>query len=388
MSDPNESGMTVTAPNPMEALLADAFGFPNLRSGDTVDGRIVSISPNEILVDIGYKSDGVVDPHELDRLDADFLASLHAGDSVAAFIVRPEDHDGNVVVSLLRAQQEQDWREAEELQQNEEIFTGVVTGFNRGGAIVRVGRVRGFVPASQLSDRWHGIPGDSSDPEQRWARLIGQEMQLKVMEIDRRRNRLILSERAAVREWRKSQKDRLLSELKQGAVVSGVVSGLAAFGAFVDIGGADGLIHLSELSWQRVGHPGEVVQIGQQVKVCILSVDEERKRIALSLRQLQPEPWSTVAVSYQVGQVTKATITKLTDFGAFARLEDGIEGLIHLTELAEHRVSHPREVVSEGQEVMVRIMRVEPERRRLGLSLRQANEAEYLEVDWAEESSD
>jgi small subunit ribosomal protein S1 len=372
--------------NPMEAWLADSFQFRQLHSGDIVDGHIVNISPFEILVDIGYKADAIVDNRELERLDKDFTVTLVPGEPVVAYVLQPEDKDGNVVISLLRAQQEQDWRQAEELLKSQDIFEGVVTGYNRGGVIVRVGRVRGFVPASQLSDRWHVQQDDGSDPEQRWARLTGQKMQLKVVELDRRRNRLILSERAAMRDWRKTQKDRLLSELRPGDVLKGMVTSIASFGAFVDLGGADGLIHLSELAWHRVEHPSEVLRVGQEVQVYVLNIDEERKRIGLSLRRLQAEPWSQVNDTYVVGQVVNATITKLTNFGAFAKIDDNIEGLIHISELADHRVNHPKEIVQEGDELQVRVIRIDSERRRVGLSLRQASDEAYAEVDWREDA--
>lgn len=372
--------------NPMEALLADSVVFRQLHSGDIVDGTIVNVSPREILVDIGYKADALVDNRELERLDKDYLASLSAGEPVVAYVLQPEDKDGNVIISLLRAQQEQDWRQADELLKSQEVFEGVVTGYNRGGVIVRVGRVRGFVPASQLSDRWHAQQDDGGDPEQRWTRLTGQNMQLKVVELDRRRNRLILSERAAMREWRKTRKDRLLSELHPGDVLKGMVTSIAPFGAFVDLGGADGLIHLSELAWHRVEHPSEVVQVGQEVEVYVLNIDEERKRIGLSLRRLTPEPWTTVSEVYTVGQVVDAVITKLTNFGAFAKINDSIEGLIHISELADHRVAHPKEIVHEGEPVQVRIIRIDPQRRRIGLSMRQNSEDGYVEFDWRAEA--
>ena len=373
-------------PNPMEALAGDAFEFPQVRAGDVVDGTIVSVSPAEILVDIGCKSDAVVDGRELERLEKDFLATLTVGNPVVAYVVHPEDRDGNVVISLTRAQQEQDWRQADELLQSQDVFEGVVTGYNRGGVIVRVGRVRGFVPASQLSARWQAMQSGEPDAEDRWAGLVGQEMQLKVVELDRRRNRLILSERAAMREWRKGQKDRLMAELAKGDTVKGIVTSLAPFGAFVDLGGADGLIHLSELAWHRVEHPSEVVRMGQEVEVYVMNVDEERKRIGLSLRRLSPEPWTQVDQQYTTGQVVPATITKLATFGAFAKIDDSIEGLIHISELADYRIGHPKEIVQEGDEVQVRIIRIDPQRRRVGLSLRQASEESYVQVDWQEEA--
>ncbi|MCX6030240.1 MAG: S1 RNA-binding domain-containing protein [Chloroflexi bacterium] len=373
-------------PNPMEALLAEASAFPQLHAGDIVDGTIVSVSPTEILVDIGYKADALVDSRELERMDHEFLATLIPGDPVAAYIIQPEDQDGNVVISLQRAQQDQDWKQAEDLLTSQGVFEGVVTAFNRGGVIVRVGRVRGFVPASQLSPRWQVQEDTKADPDQRWVKLVGQKMQLKVLELDRKRNRLILSERVAMRDWRKGQKDRLLTELHKGSVLTGIVTSLADFGAFIDLGGADGLIHLSELVWHRVNHPSEVLRVGQEVQVYVLNVDEEKKRIALSLRRMTPEPWSLVDDVYHVGQVVTATITKLTNFGAFAKLDDTIEGLIHISELADYRVNHPKEVVHEGDQVPVRIIRIDLQHRRIGLSLRQADEDAYVEVDWRAEA--
>ena len=367
-------------PNPMDTLPLDLLTFSQLRQGDTVEGTIVSISPNQVLVAIPYKADAIVDPRELERLGKEFLESVVVGDPITAVVVQPEDRDGNVVISLARAQQEQDWRQAEELFQSQDVFEGVVTGYNRGGVIVRVGRVRGFVPASQLSARWQAQQDAEGDPEQRWARLVGQTMQLKVVEMDRQRNRLILSERAAMRDWRKNQKDRLLSTLNKGDVLKGIVTSIADFGAFVDLGGADGLIHLSELAWHRVEHPREILKVGQEVEVYVMNVDEERKRIGLSLRRLSPEPWSVVADQYQVGQVVTATITRLAAFGAFAKMDDAIEGLIHISEMADYRINHPKEIVQEGDVVQVRVIRIDPQHRRIGLSLRQAADDNY--VDW------
>jgi small subunit ribosomal protein S1 len=300
--------------------------------------------------------------------------------------VQPEDRDGNVVVSLARAQQEQDWRQAEEFFQTQDVFDGVVTGFNRGGVIIRVGSVRGFVPASQLSARWQAQQDGEGDPEQRWAGLVGQSMQLKVVELDRLRNRLILSERAAMRDWRKNQKERLLATLKKGDVLKGIVTSIADFGAFVDLGGADGLIHLSELAWHRVEHPREVLRVGQEVEVYVMNVDEERKRIGLSLRRLTPEPWTMIEEQYTVGQVLTAQITRLAAFGAFAKMDDVIEGLIHISEMADYRINHPKEIVQEGDVVQVRVIRIDPQHRRIGLSLRQVSDDAY--VDWQADQED
>lgn len=362
------------------ADLVDDFQYKPLKAGDVRDGIIVSISPSEILVDVGAKSEGFVHQREMERMGKEYLDSLSVGDSVVVYVVRPEDRDGNIVLSMSRAQQERDWREAEALLESGEVFESAVIGFNRGGVICRVGKVRGFIPASQLVTKGE-IKADTNE-ENRYASMVGKSLWLKVVELDRKRNRLILSERLAMRERRRSRKDELLSEMKKGDVRKGRISSVAKFGAFVDLGGADGLIHLSELSWSRVNHPSEVVQIGDEVEVYVLNVDRERKRIGLSLRRLEPEPWSVVHDRYAVGQVVEGVITKLASFGAFARVDGVLEGLIHISELANHRVTHPREVVKEGDVLNLRIIRIDPARRRMGLSLKRVAEEEYAEVDW------
>lgn len=357
------------------------FQFKPLKAGEIRDGIIVSVSPTEILVDVGAKSEGFIHQRELERLGKEYLENLEVGQSVVVFILRPEDKDGNIVLSLSRAQQERDWREAERLLESNESFQSTIIGFNRGGVICRLGKVRGFIPASQLLTR---PEGEVENEEERYASLVGQPVWLKVVELDRRRNRLILSERLAMREVRKKKKEQLLDELKKGDVRKGRVSSVAKFGAFVDLGGADGLIHLSELSWSRVNHPNEVLKVGDEVEVYVLNVDRDRKRIGLSLRRLEPEPWSVVHERYAVGQIVDGVITKLASFGAFARVDGTIEGLIHISELANHRVNHPKEVVKEGDEVSLRIIRIDPGRRRMGLSLKRVDEDEYAELDWRE----
>jgi small subunit ribosomal protein S1 len=244
-----------------------------------------------------------------------------------------------------------------------------------------LGKVRGFVPSSQIvSLKGRRRSAEGEDP---LAELVGNKMQLKVIEIDRSRNRLILSERAAMREWRKQHKEKLLAELQEGDIRKGEVISLCDFGAFVDLGGADGLIHLSELSWRRVSHPSEVLKVGDEVEVYVINVDRERKRIGLSLKRLEPDPWSVIAERYQVGQLVEGTITKLVKFGAFARIfDDDIEGLVHLSELSEERISHPREVVQEGDVRTLRIIRIDPDQRRIGLSLKRVASSEYVDLDW------
>jgi small subunit ribosomal protein S1 len=354
------------------------------QGGEIRTGIIVDKRPHEILVDIGYKSEGIVNGREIERL-SDSMASLNIGDEVPVYVLR-EDKEGNLMLSISRAQAEKDWERAESLMASQHIFESSVAAYNRGGVIVKIGQVRGFVPASQLSadSQSQGEEQTTEESEDRWAQLVGMNLMLKVIDIDRKRNRLILSERLAVREWRRQQKEQLLDRLKEGDVYDGIISSIADFGAFVDLGGADGLIHLSELSWNRVNHPSEVVSVGDNVKVQILSVDQERRRIGLSLRRLQPQPWDIVNDTYEVGQVVRGRITKLVNFGAFARLEkDGIEGLIHVSELTDRRITHPKEVVTEGDEFDLRIIRIDTDKRRMGLSLKQAlPPSAESEVDW------
>ncbi|MCL4827462.1 MAG: S1 RNA-binding domain-containing protein [Caldilinea sp.] len=364
--------------HPMAALLEEIDrSLQEPVTGEIRTGRVVDKRPNEILVDIGFKSEGVVSGREYERI-GDTLATLRVGDEVPVFVIR-EDRDGNVQLSISRALAEKDWERAEALMQSQDIFECPVDSYNRGGVIVRLGQVRGFVPASQLTSAPQGNSEEENDA--RYASLMGDTLKLKVIDIDRKRNRLILSERLAMREWRRQQKDQLLSSLHEGLVMEGVISSIADFGAFVDLGGADGLIHLSELSWNRVTHPNEVVKVGERIKVQILSVDADRRRIGLSLRRLTPQPWEIIDNTYQIGQIVKGRITKLVNFGAFARLVDtGIEGLIHISELSERRVAHPKEVVAEGDVYDLRIIRIESDKRRLGLSLKQA--LPEPEIDW------
>jgi small subunit ribosomal protein S1 len=369
--------------HPMQALLDSDSGLTMPARGEIREGVVARITPNEILVDVGAKSEGVITGRELETLDEPTRKALAIGQSLLVYVLDPEDRNGNIVLSLTRAKEEKDWRQAETLLASQEVYSGVVAGFNKGGLIVKLGNVRGFIPASQLSaTRRRRSEGET--PEQKWGRMVGETAQVKVIEVDRSRNRLILSERAAAKETRELQKDRLLSEIRPGEVRRGHVISLAEFGAFVDIGGADGLVHLSELSWKRVNHPNEVLKVGQEVDVVVLNVDRERKRIGLSLKRREDDPWNLIQKKYMVGQLVAATITKLTKFGAFARIEgeDEIEGLIHISELAEGHIEHPKQAVSEGQSVTLRVVKVDPEKRRMGLSLKRVSAPEYADADW------
>ncbi len=386
----NETGSTgggdieeQPADHPMNALMEEALSFRRLKRGDIVEGTIVSVTPTEVLVDVSAKSEGVVPSKELERLGREGLESLQVGDVIPVYVVRPEDRDGDLILSIRRAEEETDWVRAQSLHETSEMFESQVAGFNKGGLIVRLGKLRGFVPASQLSPRHQG--SSRQQPEERWARLVGEPIHVKIIELNRKRKRLILSERAAQRQLREARKEELLQELRVGEVRPGTVSSLSDFGAFIDLGGADGLVHLSELSWNRSAKPRDVLRVGEKVDVYVLNVDKEAKRIALSLKRLEPEPWATVESRYYVGQLVEGTITRLATFGAFALVNDEIEGLIHISELSSGRVNHPQEVVQEREKHVMRIIRIDPARRRMGLSLKRVADPAYADLDWRAE---
>ncbi len=366
----------------MESLLSEeGLGLDFPKQGEIRMGTIATIGENEILVSVGTKSEGVISGRELEQIPAEERAAFSVGAEIPVYVLTPEDANGNVVLSYLRAREEKDWEEAEELLSSAGTFESKIIGFNKGGLLVPLGRLRGFVPASQISlVRRSALSGDT--PDQRWGKMVGESIRVRVIEVDRERRRLILSERAALQETRETLKDRLLEELKEGDVRKGRVTSVADFGAFVNIDGADGLVHLSEISWERIQHPNEVLKVGQEVDVKVISIDQERKRIGLSIRQLQPDPWLKRVEHIKEGQLIDAKVTHLTKFGAFARLDDDLEGLIHISELSEHRIAHPKEVVKEGDEVRLRVIKIDPERRRIGLSLRKVDSAAYSDLDW------
>ena len=373
-----------TEEHPMTALMEEeSLAFERLRPGDIKRGEIVSVTPTEVLIDVGAKSEGLVPSKELERLGREGLDSLQVGQKISVYVVRPEDRDGNLILSIRRAEEEDDWRRAKELHETGEHIESPVAGFNKGGLIVRLGKLRGFVPASQLMAQHRG--SDAQQPEERWSHLVGTSVQVKIIEINRKRKRLILSERAALRLVREAQKAELLQSLRPGEVRKGVVSSLTDFGAFVNLGGADGLVHLSELSWNRAAKPRELLKVGQEVEVYVLNVDQEKRRIALSLKRLEPEPWATAESRYYVGQLVEGTVTRLANFGAFALVNDELEGLIHISELSIGRINHPQEVVQEGEKHVMRIIRIDAKRRRMGLSLKRVADPEYADLDWQAE---
>lgn len=350
--------------------------------GQLIEGTVSSTSPTSITVDLGEGDTGIVPGRELERMSRRMIEDLAEGQPINVYVVNPHDHQGNIVLSVNRAIEELDWKEAETYRADQRAYEANIAGYNKGGLIVRFGRLRGFVPQSQMSDeRRRAMEGET--PEERYGTMVNDSIIVKVMEVDRARNRLILSERAATREVRERRKEDLIEKLAVGQVLEGRVVSLEDFGAFVDVGGAEGLVHLTELSWKHVNHPRDLLRVGQRVKVEVISVDGDRKRIGLSMKRQEADPWDEVATTYQQGQLVQATVTKMTKFGAFARLVDApdIEGLIHISELSDQRVTHPREVVKEGEKLTLRVVKVDVKNRRLGLSLKRVNSAEYLDVD-------
>ncbi|HEX3247652.1 MAG TPA: S1 RNA-binding domain-containing protein [Chloroflexota bacterium] len=369
---PSEQDAAVNNGSDMQDLLAESERpFRGLRRGEVVEGVVVQVGRDEILVDIGAKAEAVVPIAEIPHVEGEPLELPAVGDTITASVITPENREGHAVLSLTRAQAEQGWRELQQVFDAGQSIEGEVVNHNRGGLVVNVFGVRGFVPLSQISDVKR--VGSEQEADEQLTAMHGNKMLLRVLELQRRRNRLILSERATVQERRARDKERLLQELQPGDVREGTVSSVCDFGAFVDLGGADGLVHLSELSWGQVAHPSHLVKVGDKVRVHVLSVDRDGKKIALSMKRLQPEPWALLAENYQVGQEIRVKITKLAPFGAFAEVEPGIEGLIHISELSEERIAHPKQVVREGETVPVRIIRIDAARHRLGLSLRQSS---------------
>jgi small subunit ribosomal protein S1 len=363
-----------------ELLAQEENALQEIKPGIIVKGVVASRRQGEIFVDIGAKYEGLVEPRDLDNLSPEELAEVVEGATIPVYILKtPSDEEDHIILSLSQARAEKDWDEAERLFKTDEMVRSEVIGNNKGGLIVSFGHVRGFVPGSQLTS----VQYSSASKADRWDQLTGKTLKLKIIEVDRSRNRLILSERAAADDLRKEQQKeraKLLDDLQEGETRTGRVTSLADFGAFVDIGGIDGLIHLSELAWTHVSQPGEILKVGDEIEVYILKVEHDQQRVALSLKRLQPEPWSEVFEHYQIDQIVNATITKLTNFGAFARIDNRIEGLIHISEISDRNIAHPKEVVSEKQDVKVRIIHIDPERRRMGLSMKQVEDAE----DWAD----
>jgi len=336
----------------------EAFKTP--AHGDIVEGTVVRVDPDEVLVDIGAKAEGVISGKELGFRDSDSVA-LEPGDQIKVFVLQPENEEGNVVLSLRRARAETTWLTAADKQTEGAVMEAEVREQNKGGLIVNVLGLRGFLPSSQVARQHAG------NLEQ----LVGQRIPVKILEVNRKRNRLIVSQKSAEDEDRARRRDDLFQRLDVGEVVSGSVSGLTSYGAFVDIGGADGLIHISELSWDRVSKVTDVLQVGDEVTVKVIKLDAGQNRISLSLRQLQQDPWERLLQSVPVGTLVDGTVTKTKKYGAFVQILPGIEGLLHISELSWDHVDKTEDVLRVGEEIKVKVIGIDAQRRRVSLSLKQ-----------------
>jgi small subunit ribosomal protein S1 len=360
----------------MGALLDMEAAQPGqLRRGEIVEGMVMGASPDGLIVDVGTKTEAVIPQGEMLSLGVDGQAKLKAGDTVKVMVLQPSSAEGHAIVSLDRARGEEGWDTLAARHESGEIFDAQVTGHNRGGILVNVDGVNAFVPLSQIDS----VRRDDPDAANQLANLVGNSIKLKVIELNRKRNRVILSERAAMAEMRKEQKDKVLDELQEGQIRTGKVSSITDFGVFVDLGGADGLAHMTELTWERGKKAKDLYNVGDEVQAYILKIDRDTKKISLSLKRAQPEKWDTTVNHFSIGEILFGRVTKLMAFGAFVRLDGPVEGLIHISELSNRRIQHPKDVVKEGDVVPVKLVRIEKDRHRLGLSLRQArNDAEAM----------
>jgi small subunit ribosomal protein S1 len=339
------------------------------QEGDVVTGQVVRIDNDEVLVDIGYKSEGVIPASELSiRKSVDPSEEVSLGEQVDALVLTKEDQDGRLILSKKRARFEKAWRRIENAADSGEPVEGQVIEVVKGGLIIDLG-VRGFLPASLVDIR--RVPNLDE--------YMGQKIETKVIELNRSRNNVVLSRRAVLEEQRKEDRERILDRLQPGQVVEGRISNIVDFGAFVDLDGIDGLIHISELSWSHVNHPSEILSIGDPVTVKVLDIDRDRQRISLGLKQTQEDPWQRVVDTYNVGDELEGTVTKVVTFGAFVEILDGVEGLVHISELAQHHVESPRELIQPGDQVRVKILEIDSERRRLSLSIKRV-EGQVLPV--------
>jgi small subunit ribosomal protein S1 len=366
-------------PTTMEELLAEQDSdIKSFKHGDVVEGNVVRIDKDEILVDIGAKSEGVVSNRELYGRHAESQPQLNIGDTVLVYVLQPESQEGHAVLSLRRAGLERKWRSMQEQFEAGLIIEAPVIDHNKGGLIVDCG-IRGFVPISQIVDfprrPQNDQPRDAAQEiAEKLQPFVGRKLRLKILEVNRKANRLILSEKVALYEERREKRDELFSSLQVGQKVSGTVRSIAPFGVFIDLGGIDGLVHKSELSWNKVNNPEAGYKVGDEVEAEVIDINHERGRISLSIRRLQPDPWHSTVADFKVGDIIDGTVTKLVNFGAFVRVRDGLEGLIHISELSHQRVAHPGDVVHEGQQLKLKIISLDSERHRLGLSLKQAEE--------------
>ena len=381
-ADPEPEPVIDTRPEPttMEELLNEQEGeIRSLKHGDVVEGTVVRIDKDEMLVDIGAKSEGVVSNRELYGRNTETQPQLSIGDVVLVYVLQPESNEGHAVLSLRRAGLERKWRSMQEQLDAGVIIEAPVIDHNKGGLIVDCG-IRGFVPISQIVDfprrPQNEQPRDAAQEiAEKLQPYVGRKLRLKILEVNRKANRLILSEKVALYEERREKRDELFSSLQVGQHVKGSVRSIAPFGVFVDLGGIDGLVHKSELSWNKVNNPESGYHVGEEVEAEVIDINHERGRISLSIRRLQPDPWNSTVADLKVGDIIEGTVTKIVNFGAFVRVREGLEGLIHISELSHQRVAHPGDVVHEGQTIKLKVISLDSERHRLGLSLKQAEEA-------------
>lgn len=359
-----------TEPLSMENLQEGDLGFDEPRRGQLREGIVMQRRDDGLVVDIGAKRDGIVPVADLAQLEG--ADAFEIGQTVPVIVMKPRNNDGNVELSIAQAKQQEDWLTAEQMKNDETVCEAKVVESNRGGLTVEFGRLRGFVPMSQLIG--FGRIRQASERYRRLGALVGKTMLLKVIEVNRSRRRLILSQQAAAKEWRTERRKQLLEDLEAGQVRSGRLSQITNFGLFVNLGGLDGLVHVSELSWGRIENPADVYRVGQRVKVKVLSVDRDRQRIALSIKALAPDPWDTAEERYTIGQLADGKVSQLADFGIFVELEPGVEGLLHNSELL---AAEQRDELTVGTEVLVKVIRIEPDRRRIGLSARQVRREEW-----------
>ncbi len=359
----------------MEALL-EQHDYAQLEVGDIRPGIIVANTPQGLILDLGVKRDALVPPSDLAKLEPEEREALKVNDEVSVYIVNTDQPD-SLIASIHMARLNQDWIEAEELMKSGQIIEAEIIGYNKGGAIVPYGHLRGFVPISHLVDISPGM--NDRKRQQRLAKLRGEKLPMKVIEVDRQRRRLVFSQRDAQKEWEEKRKGELLAQLQEGDRLKGRVSGLRDFGIFVDLGGADGLVHISELAWHRVDHPREVVKVGDEIEVVVLKLDRAGQRISLSRKRLLENPWSSVERRYKVNQLVEGTITRILDYGAFAEIEPGVEGLLHMSQLSRGNVEKVQEVIQEGETHLLRIVSIDPQRQRIGLSLKAVTTAEQIE---------
>jgi len=360
--------------NDLEGSFEDAISgtLVEVEDGQIVNGTVVKVDKDEVLLDIGYKSEGVIPSRELSiRNDVDPSEIVTLGDEIEALVLQKEDKEGRLVLSKKRAQYERAWGDIEKVKESDGVVKGLVIEVVKGGLILDIG-LRGFLPASLVELR------RVRDLQP----YVGRTLEAKIIELDKNRNNVVLSRRGWLEETQKEQREEFLANLKPGEVRKGVVSSVVNFGAFVDLGGMDGLVHVSELSWKHVDHPSSVVQVGDEIEVQVLDVDLDKERISLSLKATQQDPWQEFASSHRVGELVYGRVTKLVPFGAFVQVGEGIEGLVHISEMSQHHVDLPEQVVSPGEELWVKIIDLDLQRRRISLSIKQAAEGGEVSAEY------